>query len=153
MLRRWRPAIFLTVVLLGELAIFLTTTLVIDRPRPPVEHLDSELPPTSSFPSGHTAAAICLYGGIAALILFNTRARWRWPAVAVAVLVVLAVAAARLYRGAHFPTDVLGSILFAVPWLVITVALLRPRNSPPTGTARRPAGIRGGPRTAQSGRP
>jgi undecaprenyl-diphosphatase len=151
--RRWRPAIFLTVVLLGELAIFLTTTLVIDRPRPPVAHLDNELPPTSSFPSGHTAAAICLYGGIAALILFNTRARWRWLAVAVAVLVVLAVAAARLYRGAHFPTDVLGSILFAVPWLVITVALLRPRNSPPAGTARRPAGIREGPRTAQSGRP
>ena len=57
-----------------------------------------------------------------------------------AVLVVLAVAAARLYRGAHFPTEVLGSILFAVPWLVITVALLRPRNSPPTGTAAdRPA--------------
>ena len=132
-LRRWRPAIFLSVLLLGELAIFLTTTVVIDRPRPPVSHLDAALPPTSSFPSGHTAASICLYGGIAALVVVNTRARWRWLVVALAVLVVTAVATARLYRGAHFPTDVLGSVLFAVPWLLVTIALLRPRDRTPPG--------------------
>ena len=68
-------------------------------------------------------------------------------AVALAVFVVLAVAAARLYRGAHFPTDVLGSMLFAVPWLMITVALLRPRNSP-ADTVRGHAG----PRIHRSGR-
>ena len=139
-LRRWRPAIFLSVLLLGELAIFLTTTVVIERPRPPVTHLDAALPPTSSFPSGHTAASICLYGGIAALVFLNTRARWRWLVVALAVLVVTAVAMARLYRGAHFPTDVLGSVLFAVPWLLVAIALLRPRDRTPPGcTTDRPA--------------
>ena len=125
-LRRWWPALLLTVALVGELALFLTTTALIDRPRPSVPHLDAELPPTSSFPSGHTAASICLYGGIAALVLATTRARWRWLVLAGAVLVVTLVAAARLYRGAHFPTDVLGSILFAVPWLLIAVHLLGP---------------------------
>ena len=124
LLRRWWPAVMLGVLLLGELAIFLTTTALIDRPRPPVVHLDEVLPPTSSFPSGHTAAAICLYGGIAGLVLSLTRARWRWLVVGLAVAVVLAVALARLYRGAHYPTDVLGSALFAVPWLVVTVRLL-----------------------------
>jgi undecaprenyl-diphosphatase len=124
--RRWRPALVLATALAGELAIFLTTTAVIDRPRPPVVHLDAELPPTSSFPSGHTAASICLYGGIAALVLASTRARARWLVLAAAVVVVAGVAVARLYRGAHFPTDVLGSVLFAVPWLLAVLWVLPP---------------------------
>ena len=125
-LRRWRSILLLAVVLLGELAVFLTTTALIDRSRPPVPHLDAELPPTSSFPSGHTAAAICLYGALAALALAATRSRWRRLAVILAVVVVLAVATARLYRGAHYPTDVLCSVLFAVPWLLVVVHLLPP---------------------------
>jgi undecaprenyl-diphosphatase len=55
--------------------------------------------------------------------------------VALAVLVVTAVATARLYRGAHFPTDVLGSVVFAVPWLLVTIALLRPRDQAAPGAS------------------
>jgi undecaprenyl-diphosphatase len=130
-LRRWRPVLLLAVVLLGELAIFMTATAIVDRPRPPVPHLDPELPPTSSFPSGHVAASICLYGAIAALVLRAARAWWRWLVLGVAVAVVVAVALARLYRGAHFPTDVLGSVLFAVPWLLVTLRLLRVDEAAP----------------------
>ena len=125
-LRRWRPALVLAAALAGELAIFLASTALVDRPRPPVVHLDAELPPTSSFPSGHTAASICLYGGIAALVLAATRAWWRWLVVVAAVVVVGVVAVARLYRGAHFPTDVLGSVLLAVPWLLVVLRVLPP---------------------------
>ena len=142
-LRRWRFALVIAVALVGELAIFLTTTAVIDRPRPPVAHLDAQLPPTSSFPSGHTAASICLYGAIAALVLALTRAWWRWLVLTFAVLVIVAVALARLYRGAHFPTDVLGSVLFAVPWLLVTLALLRPQAD--TEGDRREGADRGAP--------
>jgi undecaprenyl-diphosphatase len=59
------------------------------------------------------------------------RAWWRWLVVALAVVVVVAVALARLYRGAHFPTDVVGSLLFAVPWLVIVRRQLLGEPSPP----------------------
>lgn len=134
--RRWRPALVLVVALVGQFAIFMTAVTVIGRPRPPVPHLDAALPPTSSFPSGHTAAALCLYGALAALVWTSTRAWWRWLVLAVAVAVVVLVAAARLYRGAHFPTDVLGSVLFAVPWLLVTVRLLDP---PPPATRIGPA--------------
>jgi undecaprenyl-diphosphatase len=121
-----------------------TATALIDRPRPPVPHLDAELPPTSSFPSGHVAAAVCLYIGVAALVLRATRAWWRWAVLGAAVLVVVAVALARLYRGAHHPTDVLASLAFAVPWLLVTLRLLDGNDrdrAGPHAPARRPLGV------------
>ncbi len=45
---------------------------------------------------------------------------------AAAVVAVILVAAARVYRGVHHPTDVLGSLLLAVPWLVVTARTLLP---------------------------
>lgn len=63
LLRRWWPAVLLAIALVGELWLFLATAMITKRPRPPVAHVDAALPPTSSFPSGHTGAAVCLFGG------------------------------------------------------------------------------------------
>ena len=41
--------------------------------------------PTSSFPSGHIAATLCLWISIALLVTARTRHWWRWIAVALAV--------------------------------------------------------------------
>jgi undecaprenyl-diphosphatase len=128
-LRRAWPLALLTVALVGELVLFLNAAILVGRPRPAVPHLDAALPPTSSFPSGHTAAAICLYGGVAAIVLRAVQAWWRWLVLGVAILVIVAVAAARLYRGAHYPTDVLGSVVFAVPWLLVTTRVCAPSGS------------------------
>src|SRR6478735_5285588 len=83
-LRRGWPLVMLVIALVGELVLFLNAAILVGRPRPPVPHLDAALPPTSSFPSGHTAAATCLYGAIAALVLRGTRACWRWLVLAAA---------------------------------------------------------------------
>jgi membrane-associated phospholipid phosphatase len=131
LLRDWWPARLLAAALAGELLVFLAVSSIIDRERPPVQHLDAELPPTSSFPSGHTAASLCLYGGIAVVICLGTRSRWRWAVITAAVTVVLAVAVARLYRGAHYPTDVAGSLLFAGVWLWACARSLAPSSARP----------------------
>ena len=47
----------------------------LDRPRPGVERLDAS-PPTSSFPSGHTSAAVALYIGMALLLAGLARHTW-----------------------------------------------------------------------------
>jgi membrane-associated phospholipid phosphatase len=123
-LGRWRESLFLATAVIGEVAIFVCTTLVIDRPRPGVPHLDSA-PPTSSFPSGHEAAAIALYGGLAVAVWASSRLRWpRVATAAIAVGVPIAVGLSRLYRGMHFPTDVLGGALLGVLWLTATALVL-----------------------------
>ena len=74
---------------------------------------------------------------IAALVLRGTSAWWRWVVLAVAIVVVVGVAFARMYRGAHHPTDVLASVAFAVPWLLVTLRLVGDRVEAPARPARR----------------
>ena len=125
MWRRWREPMLVAVAVSGEVAIFLLVTLVVDRRRPPVGPMD-EAPPTSSFPSGHTAAAVAMYGALA--VLASERARSalaRWLFVALAVALPLLVACSRLYRGMHYLTDVLGGLLLGGVWLAATVRGIR----------------------------
>lgn len=125
-LRRWREPLFLLTVLAGEVLIFVTITLLVDRHRPPVPHLDAA-PPTSSFPSGHTAAAVSLYGGAALVVWRTVRvAALRSVAVLVGIAVPIAVALSRLYRGMHFPTDVLAGALLGSSWLALVAVTLLP---------------------------
>ncbi|WP_432835942.1 phosphatase PAP2 family protein [Dactylosporangium sp. CA-092794] len=125
--RRWRPVVFLVTVMFGELTLFLGSAAIVGRARPDVENMDGPMP-TSSFPSGHVAATICMWSVAAVLALPRTRAWWRWLLVAAAVLMPLWVAVARTYRGMHHPTDILGSCLLAALWLVACWWLLRPNQ-------------------------
>jgi membrane-associated phospholipid phosphatase len=127
-LGHWRASIFVVVAVVGEVAIFVCTTLVIDRARPDVPHLDAA-PPTSSFPSGHMAVAVALYGAFAVAVWSSSRRGWlRTAAVVLAVGVPIIVGLSRLYRGMHFPTDVFGGALLGVLWLTVTtLVLVRPR--------------------------
>jgi undecaprenyl-diphosphatase len=123
--RRWRPVVYIGTLMAGEITAFLTAAAIVKRPRPGVTHLDQHLP-TSAYPSGHTAATCCIYGGIAILVIGLARGWWRWlfliPAVALPILVALS----RVYRGEHHPTDVLAAMLFAGLWLTAATLLIRP---------------------------
>lgn len=132
-LRRWRPAVFLAVSLAGEVAVYLLVSRVlVPRDRPEAGNPAESLPGMASYPSGHAAAAMTLYGAIALIVYVHVHARWRSLALAVPVLVGLLVAAGRLYRGVHYPTDVIGSALLSVTWLTITYRLvLRPPRPAP----------------------
>ncbi len=132
--RTWGPVLFLAVAVIGELTLFLAATALVGRHRPDVPQLNPNLPPTSSFPSGHVAAAIVLYTATALLVVSLTRRRWRWAVVTLAVIVPLLVAGQRLYAGVHYPTDVVGSLLLAVPWTLAAWRVTAParKAAPPT---------------------
>jgi undecaprenyl-diphosphatase len=110
-LKRWREPLFLCAAVTAQALVFLLTTLAIDRRRPAVEHMDVS-PPTSSFPSGHTSAAVALYVGIAVLLALRARstgAKVAWWTLL--LMVPLGVAMTRMYRGMHHPSDVVASFL------------------------------------------
>ena len=128
-LGRWRESLVTVVAIVGELLIFLVITAIVHRDRPAVPQLD-QAPPTSSFPSGHTGAAIALYGCLAVILLRNVKPRW--VAVSLAVLscvVPIVVAASRVYRGMHYLTDVMAGALASGIWLLVVLVVLLPTRT------------------------
>jgi undecaprenyl-diphosphatase len=122
-----REAGFIVVALTVEVSVFLMTTLLVARERPTVPQLEAS-PPTSSFPSGHTAAAIALYVGLALILTPHIR-RW-WVGALVwflAIAIPSFVAVSRVYAGMHHVTDVAGSVVLGAGALVAaTIAVRRP---------------------------
>jgi undecaprenyl-diphosphatase len=128
-LGRWREALVLVVCVLGEWVLFRLVNGAVARQRPgPM----LETAGTASFPSGHAGIAVAFYGGLALIILRTVTQRGVAVALASLCLAVpLLVAVTRLYRGMHFPTDVLGSWLLAGIWVAVVVATLLPRRGLP----------------------
>jgi undecaprenyl-diphosphatase len=131
----------LVVGLILEVSVFVSTTLFVDRARPPVHHLDAA-PPTSSFPSGHTAAAIVLYIGLIIVVhrVWHRRALTLALGVLLA-LVPVAVGLSRLYRGMHHPTDVFVGVALGTTALLLACAIVRAamiRSGRPDPRDRRP---------------
>ncbi|MEV1171910.1 glycosyltransferase [Nonomuraea sp. NPDC049784] len=81
---------------------------LVARPRPPAAHaLVQELGP-DSFPSGHVCLTLSI---VVAVALLARKTRFFWPVVAAGGVLVAGQMAARIYLGAHYPTDTLGSII------------------------------------------
>ena len=118
--RAGRAAALPAVGLILELAAFLTVNETVRRPRPRVPHLDPT-PGTFSFPSGHSAATLVLYGAIALVVTWQTT-RWlaRALAWAAAVVVPLWVSCSRVYEGQHHPLDVIAGLIMGAAVLAWT---------------------------------
>lgn len=128
--KRWDASLLLAGAVSLETLVFVTASLVVGRERPPVEQLDMS-PPTASFPSGHTGAAVAFYIGLVILVFWWTRYRpSRILAVMTFGMVPVLVAVSRLYRGMHFPTDVLwGAVVGAASVALIAVLIARRREA------------------------
>ena len=76
-----------------------------------------------SFPSGHTAGAVLLYGVLAAFLVSRYYdARRRAACVATAIALVALVAFSRMYLGAHYLSDVLAAACSSTVWLVLCLS-------------------------------
>ncbi len=98
---------------------------VVDRARPTIAPLGEFHGP--SHPSGHPLAAASLWGLMPAVVALHFRSRglW-WATVAVSTTMVVVVAAARVYKGAHYLTDVVASLAWAGLYLALRPRDLRP---------------------------
>jgi membrane-associated phospholipid phosphatase len=122
--RRWHDGVFLAVALIVEATVFVTSSFIVDRDRPPGTPLD-EPAPSGSFPSGHTAAAVAFYGGLFIVVRWHTRNPWvRWTFGVVAVAAPLIVGVSRVQRGMHHPVDVAAGIVLGLATLFVVRAAL-----------------------------
>ena len=124
-MRRWRVAAFVVTAIAVEAATYRVTTILIHRQRPHVHRLDV-LPADASFFSGHTAASVAVYCGLALLITSRLRSAVARVAVwTVAVAIPLLVGLSRMYRGMHHPTDVAAALLVGIGTLLVAALAAR----------------------------
>ena len=124
-MRRWRIFGFVVGAILIEVATYRVTSLVVHRDRPSVPRLD-HLPVNQSYPSGHVAASIVVYVGLALLISSRLRsARLKALLWTIAILLPLVVAASRMYRGMHHPLDASAGVLIGLAAIAIALFATR----------------------------
>jgi membrane-associated phospholipid phosphatase len=144
--RRWRIAAFVLFALAVEAGAYAATTSVVHSHRPRVVRLE-RLPVNTSFPSGHTAASIAVYGGLVLLLTSTFRSGvFRAFAWTTAFAIVTVVATSRMYRGMHHPLDVAGGALVGVAAVAVVVFACRAAGAAGTSRAdRRPGVVRAAP--------
>jgi membrane-associated phospholipid phosphatase len=103
---------------------------LVDRPRPADNLVDvGEKASGPSFPSGHATAVILVYGFIIYLAASLIPARPLRLLIQAACLVIIVLTALqRVYVGVHWPSDVLGGLLFG--GLVLSILIWSYRRVP-----------------------
>lgn len=83
-----------------------------------------------AFPSGHTLRATVVYGFLAVVLAGGITPTWRWLPYAWAGILITLVGFSQLYFGAHWLTDVLGSLTLGLAWVAaLGLAYRRHRKS------------------------
>jgi membrane-associated phospholipid phosphatase len=94
--------------------------LIVMRHRPPTLYSLAPETGSNSFPSGHVAFAISLAIG---LCLLTVGTRWLELAAVVGTLWVMLIAFDRLYIGAHYLSDVIGSVMVSTAAIIFLTGL------------------------------
>lgn len=122
LLKQWRSAIHFFTGLIAVSGIAWIFKKLSHSPRPQgYEHLASSY----SFPSGHTALSVYTFSFIAFLIAQLLRRDNRWIPLIISTSFITVISFSRLYLGAHWLTDVIGSILLGLAVLLMCMVSYR----------------------------
>lgn len=99
---------------------------LVNRPRPNAMLMRTgKQSAGKSFPSGHVASSVCLWGWLCALGLLSQKIdkKLKGALLSITTAFVLFTGPARVYLGDHWATDVLGGYLFGGGWLSLSLGL------------------------------
>ena len=115
--RAWRTAFYWAAAVGFAATLNTITKLAVHRARPgDLGYLGAT---AFSFPSGHATVNAVLYGFLAFLITRQLRPARRLPIFVAALCFSSLIVFSRLYLGAHWASDVLGSLTFATAWVIV----------------------------------
>ena len=131
---RCRPlAIAIVVLALARPVIVIALKEIIARDRPPASLAISH-PGGYSFPSGHPFSVAASWGFIPLVVALYTQRRWIWwLMVTIVWSMVVVIAASRVYLGAHWTSDVIGTLALAVVFVTgseLLIGWLHRHNAP-----------------------
>ena len=113
--------IVLAIILVGMGLSITVTKLLFQRSRP--ADIAYYLEESFSFPSGHSATAMTLYGFLIFLFLHESE-RLRGPVLLAGTLLILAIGFSRIYLGVHYLSDVLGGFLLGGMWVIFGMVIV-----------------------------
>jgi membrane-associated phospholipid phosphatase len=131
--KHWRAMLLLPLALSIEVATFVSVNYLVRRPRPSVPTVGSE-PSTFSFPSGHVAATLVCWLGLAVLLMTFDYPRTARVIVVIGSAHALMLAWARIYLGMHHPLDVAAGLAVGCGAIVVAswaLSLRAPIGTPP----------------------
>ena len=126
-LRRYAAGLCVSIV--GAVITDYALKMLVGRPRPGAP-ISAAFEPSFSFPSGHAAAAVALYGFIAYILctLFPT---WKKIILSLALLFIMGIGLSRLYLGVHFLSDILAGYALGCLWLLMGIEIARRKKDAP----------------------
>lgn len=119
---RRRVALYLVVTSASGGIVDSVVKILVDRPRPEVDH-PVHTAFGKSFPSGHSMSSTICFGALLLVYLAAVNPRWRPAVIAATATLVLAIGTSRLLLGVHFLSDVLGGFALGLAWLFGATAL------------------------------
>ena len=124
---------------LGGVVNYVVGEILVERTRPDLDELTraSSNPEERSFPSGHVQGAVMLYGLLFVVARrIRNRARCASPSRAACLAIIATVGFARVWDGAHWPTDVLAAYALGGLMLAGRAGRLPRGSTPRSGTCR-----------------
>lgn len=116
LVRSWRTLAYWLAAVGVAQALVWTLKLTVERARPTALYSGAE---QFSFPSGHAASSIVLYGFLAFLLARGRSVRGRIALTLAAALAIGLIAFSRLYLGAHWLSDVLAGLSLGTAWVAL----------------------------------
>lgn len=118
------PLLTAGIVAISTTAISTVLKLILRRNRPVTEYVERMFFHTYSFPSGHAASTVPIFGMAAYLLAGLSGVHW--ALVAIVTLIPVLVGISRVYLGAHFASDVAGGWLLGGAGLAVIIFIVQP---------------------------
>ncbi|PIT88007.1 MAG: hypothetical protein COU29_04330 [Candidatus Magasanikbacteria bacterium CG10_big_fil_rev_8_21_14_0_10_36_32] len=122
----WKRSHFIVpfwIVLVGTEACVFLGKISLMRTRPDIAvYLET----SASFPSGHAAISLALYGFLAYLLTLRfKKIVHKILLYSLAIILILAVGFSRLYLGVHYLSDVIAGYALGILWLIVGMIVVK----------------------------